>query len=329
MKVLVIGGTKFVGRAIIDSFLRNGHEITMFNRGKTNPNLYKSKVTQIKGDREKDLEKLGDKSWDVVIDTCGYVPRIVKLSVDYLKDKVKNYVFISSVSAYSSKNKKNVDERAELATLEDETVEEITGESYGGLKVLCENEVFDVFKDRTTILRPGLIVGPHDPTNRFSYWPIRIRKGGEILAPGDGKFNVQVIDVRDLAEFCLHLAEKDNSGIFNLTGHNVTMREFLDICVSATSSEMKIHWIDEKWLLEQKVEEWMELPLWISDENYEFLSEINFDKAVNSGLKFRTIEATIIDLLQWYDEIDGDSKEWPAGMKPEREKELLKMKSKI
>jgi 2'-hydroxyisoflavone reductase len=329
VKVLVIGGTKFVGRAIIDSFLRNGHEITMFNRGKTNPNLYKSKVTQIKGDREKDLEKLGDKSWDVVIDTCGYVPRIVKLSVDYLKDKVKNYVFISSVSAYSSKNKKNVDERAELATLEDETVEEITGESYGGLKVLCENEVFDVFKDRTTILRPGLIVGPHDPTNRFSYWPIRIRKGGEILAPGDGKFNVQVIDVRDLAEFCLHLAEKDNSGIFNLTGHNVTMREFLDICVSATSSEMKIHWIDEKWLLEQKVEEWMELPLWISDENYEFLSEINFDKAVNSGLKFRTIEATIIDLLQWYDEIDGDSKEWPAGMKPEREKELLKMKSKI
>jgi 2'-hydroxyisoflavone reductase len=329
MKVLIIGGTKFVGRAIIDVFLAKGYSITMFNRGKTNPDLYKSKVTLIKGDREKDIEKLGEQNWDVVIDTCGYLPRVVKMSVDFLKNKTEKYVFVSSVSVYSSKNKKNVDEQAELATLKDVIAEEITAETYGGLKVLCEKEVLNAFNDRSIILRPGLIVGPHDPTNRFSYWPVRIRKGGDVLAPGDGEFNVQVVDVRDLADFCQLLIQENEQGIFNVTGLNKTMKQLLDICLTVTSSKGKLHWIDEKWLLKQKVEEWMELPLWISDEKYEFLRKINFEKAIKSGLQFRALETTIIDLLAWYDDIDGDSKEWPAGMKPEREKDLLKMKSKI
>ncbi|MHA2502373.1 MAG: NAD-dependent epimerase/dehydratase family protein, partial [Candidatus Kariarchaeaceae archaeon] len=198
MKILIIGGTRFVGRAISESLLAHGHSLTLFHRGKTNPD-YLPEATHVIGDRETDIERLTG-TWDVVIDTCGYYPRIVKISANHLQDKVKHYLFISTISVYSSTSELGITEAAPLQQLDDPTTEDMQSEenAYGGLKVLCENVVTSVYGERSIIVRPGLIVGPYDPTNRFTYWLPRIRKSGRILAPGDGSMPSQFIDVRDL-----------------------------------------------------------------------------------------------------------------------------------
>lgn len=216
MDILIIGGTRFVGRALVDVAQARGHTVTLFNRGKTNPDVYPN-VETIVGDRETDLDKLEGHTWDAVIDTCGYVPRIVKLSAEALKDKAKHYTFISSISVYPVVGAPNRDEESELLTMEDETVEEITNETYGPLKVLCEQAVQDAFPDGTLIIRPGLIVGPHDPTNRFTYWVTRTAKGGDAIAPS-AEQPMQFVDARDLAEFTIKQVEAGVCDVYNVTG---------------------------------------------------------------------------------------------------------------
>ncbi|MBZ0302858.1 MAG: NAD-dependent epimerase/dehydratase family protein, partial [Anaerolineae bacterium] len=226
MKILLLGGPKFLGRAVIDAALAAGHTVTMFNRGQTNPDLY-PQVEKLYGDRDGQLDPLRGRSWDAVIDTCGYVPRVVRQSAELLAEAVGRYVFISTISVYEDIVGSSED--SALAVLEDETTEEVSG-AYGGLKVLCERVVQGVYGDRALIIRPGLIVGPHDPTDRFTYWVTRTARGGRMLVPAASDYPMQVIDVRDLAEWTVRMVEGDMPGVYNATGpaEPLTMGEMLD-----------------------------------------------------------------------------------------------------
>lgn len=325
MDILIIGGTKFLGRALVDAAIKKGYNLTLFNRGVTNPDLY-PELEQIKGDRDGEISNLGERNWDVVIDNCGYVPRIVKQSVEFLQNKVKTYVFISSISVYTETPEIGRDEDSEVIELEDKTTEDIMGsaDSYGGLKLLCEQEVTQVF-DNSLIIRPGLIVGPHDPTNRFTYWPVRIRKGGKILIPNDENYPVQIIDVRDLANFTIQLIEDAVVGTFNATGPNspYTLGSIFDISKSFSRFNPFFVKAEDKWLLDNEVQPWMELPLWIPSDTGKALMNVSIERSLKNGLTFRSLKNTIKDTLEWYDEINGDEKEWQAGLKTEKEQELL------
>ncbi len=325
MDILIIGGTKFLGRALVDSAIQRGHTLTLFNRGQTNPDLY-PEIEQINGDRDGEITKLGERNWDVIIDTCGYVPRVVKQSVEFLKNKAKTYVFISSISVYTETPEIDRNEDAEVIELEDKTTEDIMGsaDSYGGLKLLCEKEVTTEFEN-SLIIRPGLIVGPFDPTNRFTYWPVRIRRGGKILIPNDENYPVQIIDVRDLANFTLQLIEDNVTGTFNATGPNTpyTLGAIFDVGKSFSSNDPMFVKADDKWLLDHDVQPWMELPLWIPSDTGRALMNVSIERGLKNGLTFRSLEDTVQDTLKWYDEINGDEQDWSAGLKTEKEQDLL------
>ena len=205
MRILIIGGTRFVGRHLVDAALEHGHEVTLFNRGRSNPGLFPQLETII-GDREKDVNKLAGRIWDAVIDVAGYVPRIVRLSAEVLSGNVVCYVFISSISVYDNFRKIGMDESDPVGKLQDETTEEITEETYGPLKALCEQAVQDIYRERALIVRPGLVVGPHDPTDRFTYWPVGVARGGNVLAPEKPDAPIQIIDARDPDDIKLHKA---------------------------------------------------------------------------------------------------------------------------
>jgi 2'-hydroxyisoflavone reductase len=298
MNLLLLGGPRFLGRALIEAALAGGHNVTMFNRGRTNPHLF-PQVERLHGDRDGQLDALADRRWDVVIDTSGYVPRGVRQSAALLAPNVDRYIFISTISVYREPVSPNAAENAPLAVLADETVEEITGETYGGLKVLCEQAVQDVYGERALIIRPGLIVGPHDPTNRFTYWVTRIAEGGAVLAPDDREAPVQVIDVRDLAEWTLRLAADRAVGVFNATGPAVplTLERTLLACRAATGSDANLVWVDPQWLLAAGVEPWSEIPLWAPGS--EALNQASIAAARTAGLTFRPLEQTIADTLAW------------------------------
>ncbi len=323
MKLLIIGGTRFVGRHLVEAALAHGHTLTLFNRGQSNPDLF-PQVEQLRGDRSTDLALLKDRSWDAVIDTCGYVPRVVRLSAQALVGHTDRYVFISTVSVYAEGNPRGMDEDSPLATLKDESVEEVTGETYGGLKVLCEKVVDQTYPDRALIIRPGLIVGPHDPTDRFTYWPWRIAQGGEVLAPGQADQPVQVIDARDLTQWIVSMVEAKRTGIFNAVGPDdtLTTRRMLEACIAVCSPQAHLTWVDEAFLLERKVEPWSELPVWVPEKE-SALETCRNARAIAAGLNFRSIEETIRDTLAWAKTRSGDHT-WRAGMKAEREAELLK-----
>jgi len=243
MKILIIGGTRFLGRHLVNSARSRGHIVTLFNRGQSNPNLF-LQVDKIHGDREKDLDKLMNQHWDAVIDTCGYFPRIVNMSAEALKDKVDKYVFISSISVYADFKKIGINENDSVAKIENESMEEITGESYGPLKALCEKTVQDVFGMYSLIIRPGLIVGPHDPTDRFTYWPVRVARGDDVLAPDNPNVLTQIVDVRDLSKFIIELIEQNVSGVFNATGpdYELSFGRLLDTCKLIGNSNAKFKW---------------------------------------------------------------------------------------
>lgn len=322
MDILIIGGTKFLGRALVDAGLARGHTMTLFNRGMTNPDAYPDLETII-GDREKDLDKLNGRSWDAVIDTCGYVPRIVKLSAEALKDKAKQYTFISTLSVYPVVGAPKRDENADLMTLEDETVEEINNETYGGLKVLCENAVFDAFPDSTLIIRPGLIVGPYDPTNRFTYWVTRTAKGGEAIAPPATQ-PVQFVDVRDLAEFTIARIEAGATGTYNVTGPDkrLSFGEWLSASKTALNSDVHYHHVDDDFLQKHEIGEFMELPLWMNLPIAEGFMTFSIDKALDDGLRFRSIAETVRDTLEWTKTLPPDTPK-PADLPVEKEDMLL------
>jgi 2'-hydroxyisoflavone reductase len=326
MKILILGGTKFLGRHLADAALAAGHEVTLFNRGKTNPTLF-PKIETITGDREQDLGKLTGREWDAAIDVAGYLPRIVHLSAEALKRSVKKYIFISSISVYPEYSKIGINEEDPVGKLEDESIEEITGETYGPLKALCEKTVQEIYGDRALIVRPGLIVGPHDPTDRFTYWPMRVQRGGDMITPDKPQTPIQIIDVRDLSEFIIKLIVEDASGIFNATGpdRELMMGEFLDACKRVSGSVATFHWASAEFLKEHEVAPWSDMPVWVPDteENAGF-SRVDISRAVQAGLKFRPLEETIRDTIQWA-ETRPEDHEWRAGLNPTKEQILLNL----
>lgn len=324
MRILIIGGTKFAGRHLVEAALGRNHEVTLFNRGKTNPGLF-PQVEIILGDREKDVDKLKGRIWDAVIDVVGYLPRLVRLSAETLKDSVSQYVFISSISVYEDVSKVGVDESAPVAKIQNETTEEITGETYGPLKALCEQVVQSIYGERALIIRPGLIVGPHDPTDRFTYWPVRVARGGEVLAPHKPDAPIHIVDARDLAEFIIKLVEEHAFGVYNATGPNyeLTIGRLLDVCKQVSSSDANFKWASLEFLNQNNVQPWSDMPVWVPDEGEtEGFARIDVSKAIRAGLKFRPLEETVRDTLAWAKLRPADH-EWRAGLKPEREQELL------
>ncbi len=245
MKLLILGGTEFVGRHLVEAALERGHEVTLFNRGQTNPDLFPD-LEKLRGERDGNLEALKGGRWDAVMDTSGYAPRVVHASASLLAEAAAHYTFISSVSVYADMSEIGLNEESALGELEDKTVEEITDKTYGPLKALCEQVVQNAFPERSLILRPGLIVGPHDPTDRFTYWPWRVAQGGEVVAPGDPNARTQIIDARDLAEWSIRLVEAGQTGIYNAVGPDrpLTLRSALVTAKALTASDAAFTWVD-------------------------------------------------------------------------------------
>lgn len=314
MKFLLLGGPRFLGRAIVDAALERGHELTFFNRGTTNPELY-PEVERIVGDRKEGLDALVGREWDAVVDTCGYLPRDVRASAEVLAGS-SVYCFISSISVYADFSTPANEESAvgELGDLPDD---EVTHESYGPLKALCESAVRDVVGERALVVRPGLIVGPHDPTGRFTYWPHRVARGGEVMAPGPPERPTQVIDVRDLAEWTVALCEQRETGTYNATHPGVEFSGLLETCRAVTSLDARPTWVTDEFLLEQEVGEWMELPLWLADPALAAADRVDVRRAIDAGLAFRALEETIRATLAHAKTVDG------VGLTVERETELL------
>ena len=326
MNILIIGGTRFLGRHLVTSTLERGHHVTLFNRGQSNPTLFPD-IETILGDREHDLARLTTRSFDAVIDTCGYLPRIVRLSAQALKDSIESYVFISSISAYADFSQLGITENSPLATMPDETVEEITGETYGPLKVLCEKTVEAEFPARTLIIRPGLIVGPYDPTDRFTYWPVRVARGGALIAPEKPEVPVQIIDGRDLANFTLRLVEQKATGDYNATGpdYDLTLGAMLETCKQVSGSDAVLRWASVEFLSQHNVAPWSDMPVWVPDTPDEAgFSKVDVSKAIAAGLTFRPLAETVRDTLAWASD-RGPGYPWRAGLTEEREAELLKL----
>ena len=325
MKLLILGGTVFLGRHLVEAALARGHEVTLFNRGQHNPELF-PEVEKLRGDRDGDLTALAGRRWDAAIDTSGYVPRVVRASAELLADAVEHYTFISTISVYSDFNHPTMDESAPVGRLDDPSVEQVTGETYGPLKVLCEEAAEAAMPSRVLTIRPGLIVGPHDPSDRFTYWPVRVARGGDVLAPARPDRQVQIIDGRDLAEWNIRMTESRRTGVYNATGpdYKLTMGAALDACKAVSGSDARFVWVDGQFLLDAGVQPWIELPLWIpqrEDETGSLLA-VNSDKAFAAGLAFRPVADTARDTLAWAATRPAGY-EWRAGMRAEREHEVL------
>lgn len=324
MDILIIGGTRFVGRHIVEIAIRRGHSLTLFNRGQSNPGLFDG-LREVHGDRDGDLHLLSGKRWDAVVDTCGYVPRIVRASAEFLAQSVQTYLFISTISVYGDPLAAHADEQAPLATLDDPTTEEVTSESYGGLKVMCERAVSEIYGQRALIIRPGLIVGPYDPTDRFTYWPVRVARGGAVLAPGDGSRPVQFIDVRDLGTWIVNCLEDHARGTYNATGpaQPLAFGRLLRACREVTGSDATFTWVDDRFLVEEDVRPYAELPLWIPGDDGLAFGTVQITRALEDGLQIRPLRETIADTWRWAAERDA-AYTWRAGMDAEREARLLR-----
>jgi 2'-hydroxyisoflavone reductase len=300
VKILILGGTGFLGPELVRASQERGHVPTLFNRGKTRPELFPD-VEKLRGDRDGGLDALSGRTWDAVFDTSGYVPRIVSASATLLAGAVHQYVFVSSISVYPDFSKPGLKEDAPVATTADPRDENYRGESYGALKALSERAAEAALPGRTTVVRPGLIVGPGDPTDRFTYWPARVARGGEVLAPGGREVPVQFIDVRDLARFMVRLVEDGHAGVYNAVGPGarVTMEELLHGCKIVLGSDARFTWVPDAFLAEQQVGAWMELPLWLPAPEGEGVGSVSNARAVAHGLAFRPAGDTIRDTQAW------------------------------
>lgn len=318
MNLLILGGTKFVGRHITSTALLRGHNVTLFNRGQSNANLFPD-VEKLNGNRDGGLDVLQGRKWDAVLDINGYLPRIVGNSARLLKDSVERYLFISTISVFSDFTKTGQNEDATLAQLQDKTTEVIDGETYGGLKVLCEQVVQETFPDRALILRPGYVVGPYDHSDRMTAWLRRITRGGEMLAPGNPDAPIQFIDGRDLAAFAIDMTERHATGIYNTHGLGsfLSWGECFEQAVNLVGTDTTFTWVSEAFLKEQKLDEGA-LPMWATAEEAG-VHTFNNHKAIAAGLEFRPIVETIRDTLLW-DAAEGVHK---LGIAPAREAEVL------
>jgi 2'-hydroxyisoflavone reductase len=312
----VLGGTKFLGRAVVEAALAGSHDVTLFTRGQTNPDLFPA-AEHVRGDRTGDLSELSGRTFDAVVDTSGYVPAVVRASAEALAGSAL-YLFVSSISVYSDFSH-GPDESSGTAELGDLPADELLPDyaNYGPLKALCEREVQGRFGDRAIVVRPGLIVGPHDPTGRFTYWPHRIARGGDVLVPAPAESKVQFIDVRDLAEWMVSLCERGTTGVYNATGTGIAWSELAKTCLDVTHSDATFVWLPGEFLAAHEVGEWMELPLWIHDPAMRGLHQADVSRALAAGLTFRPLAETVQATLA--DAAEADQ----AGLKPEREAELL------
>jgi 2'-hydroxyisoflavone reductase len=317
LRILVLGGTKFLGRAAVAAALDRGQEVTLFNRGETNPELF-PEVEKLRGDRTQDLSALKGREWDAAIDPSGYLPHVVRRSAEALRGSVARYLFVSSVSVYADFSSGSDEEapRAELGGMPaDEMLPEY--ENYGALKALAEDAVWELYGERATIVRPGLIVGPHDPTGRFTYWPHRVARGGEMVVPAPPDRTVQFVDVRDLGRWLVELLERDEGGAFNATRSGVAWSEVIDSALAVTGSGAEPVWIPDEFLQRHEVGEWMELPMWLADPEWVGMNQADVSRAEAAGLRHRPLEDTIRGTLEEA-ELTQD-----AGMNAERERELL------
>ena len=323
MRILVLGGTRFLGRAFVDAARERGHTLTLFNRGRTNPGLHPN-VERITGDRDGGLGVLAGRTWDAVLDPSGFFPRLVADSARALAGRAERYLFVSSISVYADPVPRGVDETGPVATLADPAVEDIGGGNYGGLKALCEARVRDAFGERALVVRPGLIVGPHDTTDRFPYWPRRLARGGEVLAPGSPAAPTQFIDARDLAAWMVSLLERGIGGTFNATGPAtpLTLGECLERIRAAVGVNARLTWVSEEFLNAHGVEPWTQMPLWVhaADQGFE---TTNIARALAQGLTFRPLEQTARDTLAWERSLAADTRPPSPALAPEREAELL------
>ena len=322
MKILIIGGTIFLGRALAAAARARGCDVTLFNRGLSRPGAFPDIETVI-GDRESDLERLGGRRWDAVIDTCGYLPRQLERSTAALRASVERYVFISTLSVYPVAGAPNRDETAPVLPLSADTPQEVRDESYGPLKVGCEAVVRKAYPADSLIIRAGLIVGAHDPTNRFTYWAARAARGGDAIAP-PAEQPLQFIDARDLADFVLRSLEAGIGGTFNLTGpaERLTFRQFLLMAKTALGSGARFHFVSDDFLRRREVAEFMGLPLWMNREAAESFMTFNIDKALEARLSFRPLAQTIRDTWAWARAQPSDAPK-AADMPPEVERALL------
>jgi 2'-hydroxyisoflavone reductase len=317
VKLLAIGGTRFSGRALTGLALEHGHEVTVFHRGTSDDPW--PEAEHVHGDRADGFDALAGRRFDAVVDFCGYVPRELGASTAAFADAGR-YVFISSLSAHRDDVRSGATEDDDIHEPPFPRTEEITDETYGPLKVACERVVTDAFGDRATVVRPGLIAGPHDPTDRFTYWVRRVAAGGEVLAPGPPHYEVQWIDARDLATFGLLLVERGTGGTFSVVAPPVPIERLLAACRDVSGSNAELTWVTRSFLDERKVQPWEELPLWIPE--YPGFNSFDASRAVAAGLETRSAEATVADTLAWDREREQG---WPmkAGLHPDREAELL------
>ena len=325
MKILILGGTAFLGPQIVDAARARGHVLTLFNRGKTNPGLFPD-IEKLLGDRNGDLKSLEGRQWDAVVDTSGFVPRLVTMSASLLAPNVKQYVFISTISVFAQGIKPGVAEDGPLETTPDETSEDVN-KYYGALKALCEKAADKAMSGRAMSIRPGLIVGPGDKSDRFTYWPVRVARGGEVLAPGDGTDPVQFVDVRDLGRWIVLAVEKNLTGTFNATGpeKKLTMKGLLEDVKRGVGGDAKFTWVSTDFLDKNEVRPWSDLPVWVpSRGGEEGFAEINCKKAIAAGLTFRPASETARDTLAWFKTLPEDRRgKLGAGITADKESQLL------
>ena len=335
LRILFLGGTGFTGPHQVRYALSRGHKVTVFNRGKTHPGELPKEAEQLIGDRNGQLDALKGRTWDVAVDIPTSIPVWVRDAAQILKGNVDRYVFISTISVYSDNSKLGMDETGPLAKYEgadamketQATLKASNYRLYGPLKALSEAEAEKWFPGKALIIRPGLIVGPGDESDRFTYWPVRLARGGEILAPGNPTDPVQFIDARDLAEWTIRMAEQGTTGTFNATGpkSTLTMAQMLDDIEKVTKTDSQLTWVDADFLAAQKVSAWSDMPVWVPPRGDEVgFSRISIKKALDKGLTFRSVPDTAQATLDWFRKQPADRQaKLRAGIKPEREVEVL------
>jgi nucleoside-diphosphate-sugar epimerase len=329
LRLLVLGGTRFLGPHTVQYAVDRGHTVTLFNRGRTNPHLFPD-LEKLVGDRNDDLSALEGREWDAVIDIPATNPEWVRLSANLLKDAARNYLHISTLSVYSDNSVIGTDEESPVFRPEDVEVAEGERLPYGLAKALAEKEARSAFgEDRAIIVRPGLIVGPGDNTDRFTYWPARIDRGGEVLAPSDGSEYAQIIDARDLGQFIVHLVETQTVGTFNAVGpeSRMTMAEMLYGIRAVTTGPVEFTWVAWSFLEEQGLRPWADLPVWVPavPEMVGF-SQFSNARGLAAGLTFRPLADTARDTIAWHKSRPAQEREnMRAGLSPNRERELLEM----
>jgi 2'-hydroxyisoflavone reductase len=333
LKILILGGTGFLGPAIVNYAESRGHALTLFNRNRRNTDMFPH-VERIKGDRDPDKDEgikgLAGREWDVVFDDCGYYPRHVKASAELLAPKVGHYVYVSSISCYAKNDVEGMDEDAELAVLADPSVETMGDgyQNYGGLKALCEQAAEAAAPGKTCVIRPGYIVGPTDYSDRFTYWPARFDQGGDVIVPGAPTDPLQVIDVRDLSEWMVHVAENRVTGRFNACGPEKRLEwgKVIDACVASASKPAKPRWASLE-VLEKFPEASFHIWAPYAGESKGFHTVSNA-RAVKAGLKFRPIEGIVKDTLEWFRGLPAERQaklfeQASRMLPPEKEKEIL------